>query len=302
MSVYNGARHLQASVESILAQEGVDFEFIIVNDGSTDETDSILADFSARDSRIWIIDQENTGLTRALINGCSRARGKFIARQDVGDISLPGRLHKQLKYALEHPEAVLISCGTRFVGPKGELLFDSIQYPDEATKCLLTLDQNELRGPSCHPCTFFRKEVYDRVGGYRPEFFMAQDIDLWVRMAEIGIHLPLPDILYQAEYSFGGISGGHWSLQKKIGQKILLSARCRRAGLVDSPILASLYDLKKLRKTTRFSKSRALYFIGMCLFNKDVSSAKSYLLSALKENPYNLKAALRYLQAFRRTR
>jgi glycosyltransferase involved in cell wall biosynthesis len=302
MSVYNGASHLSTSIESILSQQGVDLEFIIVNDGSTDETSNILASYATHDSRVRIIEQENAGLTQALIRGCSEARGTFIARQDVGDISIPGRLHKQHSFALNHPEAILISCGTRFVGPKGELLFESIQHPDEATNCLTTLDINKLRSPSHHGCTLFRKQIYDFVGGYRPEFFMAQDMDLWVRMAEIGMHLPLADILYQAEYSFGGISSGHWNLQKKIGRKILLSARSRREGLDDSSILASIYELKKHRRTTRFSNSRALYFIGMCLFDKDVISAKHYLLSALKENPYNLKVALRYLHACRRAK
>ena len=86
MSVYNGANHLVKSVESILVQEGVDFEFIIVNDGSTDESGEILEAFARRDNRIRVIEQENTGLTKALIRGCKEARGKYIARQDVDDV------------------------------------------------------------------------------------------------------------------------------------------------------------------------------------------------------------------------
>ena len=70
MSVYNGASNLAATMNSILSQEGVSFEFIVVNDGSTDKTGEILDDFARRDSRVRIIHQENYGLTRALINGC----------------------------------------------------------------------------------------------------------------------------------------------------------------------------------------------------------------------------------------
>ena len=94
MSVYNGASHLAATLDSILSQEGVELEFIVVNDGSSDKSGQILNDYAQRDSRLRIIHQENTGLTRALIRGCDAARGEFIARQDAGDISLPGPIEK----------------------------------------------------------------------------------------------------------------------------------------------------------------------------------------------------------------
>ena len=89
MSVYNGASNLAATMDSILSQEGVELEFIVVNDGSTDETGEILDDYARRDDRVRVIHQENTGLTRALIRGCAAATGEFIARQDAGDVSLP---------------------------------------------------------------------------------------------------------------------------------------------------------------------------------------------------------------------
>src|SRR5919197_1200716 len=101
MSVYNGAANLRETIDSILNQEGVSLEFIIVNDGSTDESPRILAEYAERDLRINIIRQENQGLTRALIRGCAAAQGTYIARQDTGDISLPGRLIQQLRFSQE---------------------------------------------------------------------------------------------------------------------------------------------------------------------------------------------------------
>src|SRR5437660_937335 len=117
MSACNGASHLTATVDSVLSQEGVELEFIVVNDGSKDETGNILDDYARRDARVRVIHQNNTGLTRALIRGCGAARGDFIARQDADDISLAGRLALQLDVLRNNKNVVMTSCGTRFIGP-----------------------------------------------------------------------------------------------------------------------------------------------------------------------------------------
>jgi glycosyltransferase involved in cell wall biosynthesis len=93
-SVYNGERYLRESLESVLSQEGVDLELIVVDDGSEDSTPEILADSATRDPRLRVLTQENRGLTVALIRGCAEARGEFIARHDLDDLSLPGRLRR----------------------------------------------------------------------------------------------------------------------------------------------------------------------------------------------------------------
>src|SRR5215467_1447738 len=115
MSVYNGASHLVATLDSILSQEGVEFEFIVVNDGSTDNSGQILDEYAQRDSRLRVIQQDNTGLTRALIRGCDAARGEFIARQDAGDISLPGRLKSQVIVLRDQEDCIFVSCWTDIV-------------------------------------------------------------------------------------------------------------------------------------------------------------------------------------------
>jgi len=122
MSVYNGAEHLETTLASILSQEGCEFEFIVVDDGSTDGTSRILDEWAARDSRLRIIHQQNTGLTRALIRGCAEARGEFIARQDAGDVSLPGRLAAQCACLRTHTDTVMVSSGACFRGPADEKL------------------------------------------------------------------------------------------------------------------------------------------------------------------------------------
>src|SRR5882724_692077 len=145
MSVYNGATGLSRSVDSILSQEGVNLELIVVNDGSTDQSIDILQEYASSDERVRVISQQNQGLTKALVVGCAAAHAEYIARQDAGDISLPGRLIKQLNAMSENPDSAFVSCGTRFVGPKGEYLYDVNQDTAEATTNLLTLNPDEIR-------------------------------------------------------------------------------------------------------------------------------------------------------------
>src|SRR4030095_3947167 len=196
MSVYNGAGSLRKTVDCILSQEGVNLELIVVNDGSADESGKILDEYANHDTRVKVIHQENQGLTRALIAGCASARGKYIARHDVGDISVSDRLQKQLTCIEQSVDCAFVSCGARFVGPKGEHLYDVKNDAADPWASLLTLELSEIKGPSSHGSTMFSRERYERVGGYRAEFYFAQDLDLWIRLAEGGKHIATPELLY----------------------------------------------------------------------------------------------------------
>ena len=121
MSVYNGADRLRETMESVLSQEGVSLEFIIVDDGSTDGSDVTLGNYARHDARVRILHQENQGLTRALIRGCEAAKGKYIARQDAGDISLPFRLHLQKAVLDQHEDCAFVSCWTSDDWPEGRV-------------------------------------------------------------------------------------------------------------------------------------------------------------------------------------
>src|SRR5260370_42050748 len=124
MGVFNAGSRLRATVDSILSQKDVFLEFVIVDDGSTDQTLQILEEYARRDSRVKLMHQENQGLTKSLINGCALAKGTYIARQDAGDISLPNRLLEQLAFIKRHPNASFASCGTLYEAPSGEYLYE----------------------------------------------------------------------------------------------------------------------------------------------------------------------------------
>jgi glycosyltransferase involved in cell wall biosynthesis len=246
-AVYNGERYLRESLESVLSQQGVDLEFIVVDDGSTDSTPAILADSSTRDSRLRILTQENRGLTVALIRGCAEARGELIARHDAGDVSLPGRLIRQTEMLLGNSGAAMVSCGTRFLGPEMEALFEVRQDPTTATPLLRTRDGRRLRGPSHHGATMFRRNAYESAGGYREEFYFAQDLDLWVRLAEVGEHIVMPEILYEASVTLSSVSQRHRREQRAATRVIAKCAARRSAGQAEGPILELAWKIRPSR-------------------------------------------------------
>lgn len=294
MSVYNGSDKLEETLTSILSQQGVELEFIVVNDGSTDGTLSKLQQYAKNDSRLRILDQENTGLTCSLIRGCAEAKGKFIARQDAGDISLPGRLFRQAELLNEKSEVALVGCDYTLVTPDNEIMRDKL--PDlDASKMEKALgkEDNDLYGPH-HGTVMFRRSIYESVGGYRKAFYFAQDLDLWTRLVEQGNLALIPDVLCRTQFSTGSLSGRYRDQQQQLKRLIGKAAVLRRAGEVEKPVLRlaskirpdTYDDAKSIGKT--FASTS--YFIGSCLANRGDSAAQKYFKQAIRKSPFHLKA------------
>jgi glycosyltransferase involved in cell wall biosynthesis len=296
MSVYNGAEVARASIESVLAQEGPAMELVVVDDGSTDATPAILDEIARSEARVRILRQDNAGLTRALIRGCAAARGRYLARQDAGDLFLPGKLARQVRAFEAHPDAALVSCGTQFVGPRGEVLYELASDAGDATEQLRALDVDRIRGPFGHGSVLFRRDLYERVGGYRADFYFGQDLDLWIRLAEAGRHIVLPEILFQALFTPGSISGVERDRQLACAEIILECARLRRAGESEAAALARAGAIRPRARTIGASeRAAALYFVGVCLRNRADPRARQYFRDALSAYPLHFKSLVRLL-------
>ena len=299
MSVFNEYESLPATLDSVLSQDGVNLEFIVVNDGSTDESLAVLNHHAARDKRLKILNQENRGLTKSLIRGCKEGQGKFIARQDAGDISLPGRLKIQLTAFKANRDAVLVSCGTRFKGPEGEHLYQVQQTTKEADAALRSSDLEYLHGPSHHGSTMFRRKAYLQAGGYRSQFKVAQDLDLWARLIGLGRHEVVQEILYETVLMPGCISSRMRRLQAATTEIIAECIRLRAAYGDDGAFVEqiSLDDSDAARLDKQKIDAEFCYFIASCLREKNPTRSKHYLIAALKNNPLHLKALIRTVQA-----
>ena len=286
MSVYNGEPDVAVTIDSILSQRDVNFEFIIVNDGSIDQTSKILEDYARRDNRVRIIDQENAGLTRALISACRLARGEFIARQDAGDISLAGRLAHQLKVFNDHPSVVMTSCGTRLIGPGNELLYEVTQVEEQLHRGLQQLDPDLVVGPSSHTSVMFRRDAYEKVGEYRAQFYVAQDLDLWMRLSEVGICWATPAVLCEAKLHKNSIGAKQRHRQIHLAKVIVECAAVRRSGRDDSALLAKWAERSRrnwyagwLRR--RVHEAQFYYFIGSMLRDREPEKAQLYFWRAI---------------------
>jgi len=178
MSVYNGETFLREAVESVLNQTFTDFEFIIINDGSTDATSEILASYA--DERIVLISQENIGLTKSLNKGLSLARGTRIARMDADDISKPHRLEKQVAYVHDNPHVVLLGSNYIKIDEAGNITGRTNLPGEEVLIKWKLLFHNCL----CHSSILFHKEKVLDLGGYDSTIYCAQDYDLWTRIAK----------------------------------------------------------------------------------------------------------------------
>lgn len=175
MSCYNSERFLRQSIDSILAQTFTDFEFIIWNDGSTDNTESIIRSYS--DSRIRYFKADNQGLGKALHDACEKVSGKYIVRMDDDDVAYPNRLEVEYEYMEKHPNCVLTSCAVHYINENTESLgYSSPVLTSYAIKKTLQI---------VHPGVMIRTEAYRKTPGYL-NLKTAQDTMLWRFLSPLG--------------------------------------------------------------------------------------------------------------------
>ena len=191
LPVRNGERFLREAVDSVLAQTFEDFELIVVDDGSSDLTRSILRGYD--DRRLRVLERPPEGLVSALNAGLAAARAPLIARMDADDVSAPGRLGRQRRRIDASPRCGMVATWSRVLDENGR----------EVRVEVLPLDSGDLsrrlllRNPFRHGSTLLRKDAVDGVGGYRDDYGHSEDYDLWVRLVRMGWSLAVvPEVLY----------------------------------------------------------------------------------------------------------
>lgn len=240
LPTYNGADHLQEAIDSVLSQEGVDLELIIVDDASTDDSAAIAA--SCRDPRVHVVRLiENGGLASALNHGIANCSATLIARQDQDDVSAPLRLLRQLELLTAQPDVVLVGTWASIVtlDDRGRWVqTGEHRHPTDDAHLRLRLLWNN---PFVHSSVVFRRQAALDVGGYGmdPVASWPEDYDLWSHLADVGALANVPEFLLVYRQSPGGMSE---SFRQRIGDGVVRIARRNLAAALPAPVPSDVID------------------------------------------------------------
>lgn len=230
MSVFNNAPFLTFAIESILAQTFTDFEFLIVDDGSTDGSTEIIDRFALIDDRIRVTRQANRGLVASLNHMIDWARAPFLARMDGDDIAVLTRFDRQLAFLEARPEIGVVGTWTNSIDEQNRFRPDVDGHPTTHDAFLVALERGPLL---CHPSVVMRTDIVRGVGGYHAAFRHCEDYDLWLRLSERTRLCSLPERLLNYRHSSDQVSSRH-AVAQQVGAAVAWEAhRERIAGRPD---------------------------------------------------------------------
>ena len=276
MAVYNSGKYLKEAIVSMLSQTFRDFEFIIINDGSTDNSLEILRSFS--DTRIKIINHDHKGLSASLNIGLQVAEGEYIARMDADDISNPERLEKQFKFMTENKECVLSGSNIQLMKEDGTILITTkIKTNWEDIK----LDLFNIQLP--HPTAMYKKDIALKCGGYFEKIkHHFEDIILWNKMAEFGEIRNLEDVLLKYRLTRESISNKSKQQQEIIN---LICGNVIRQGMITEEDLLKLERIT-LPRSGSWKSSNYYYTLAMIYRSeKNFTQALLNYWKAFSHNP-----------------
>jgi hypothetical protein len=286
MPVRNCELYVAQAIQSILDQSTSSFELILIDDGSSDSTLRILKGFTLHEPRIHLISRGNRGLIYSLNEGLEAAHGEYIARMDGDDIALPDRFAQQVSFLDQHPECGAVGCATQVIDSIGNPICVQ-RYPNEHSEIVSAC----LRGYGAipHPGAMFRRKSVLALGGYREPFVAAEDLDLWLRLAENWKLANLPGVLLAYRVHLESISLQSRELQIRSARKAVLEA-CQR-GILTPP--DETIDAK-----TRIEADRTLGLSGWChlaLSEGNYPAAMNLVRAMVRIAPFKLEPYIKFL-------
>jgi glycosyltransferase involved in cell wall biosynthesis len=256
MSVYNSAEYLEQAIRSVLEQTYKKFEFLIIDDGSSDNSLEIARRYAKHHKRIRVIAHENWGACEALNAAAEQARGEWLFRMDPDDLMLPTRLERQLAFLRENPDLAVASSLAYLIDSEGRQIGRSRSPYITRQVVAATVAGRELIGFH-HPAVAMKKSIFQSVGGYRKEYWLAEDLDLWNRIAEKG-HMLLvqPEYLIKYRVHSGSVSIASGRRQVQIIDWVEDSKSRRRAGEPELTFDEFLAQRDKQPWTSRLNERR----------------------------------------------
>ena len=226
MPVFEAARYVAAAVESLRAQTFSDFELLIYDDGSTDGSAELIETTAAGDPRVKLFRRPHRGHTVWLQEGVATARGEFLARMDADDLALPQRLARQVEYLRRHPDCGVVGTDALLIDPDGRPIRPlAVRTEHEAIEAELLAGRGDA---ILHPSALFRRAALVELGGYRPEFEPAEDLELYLRLAERWRVANLPETLLLYRQHLASVCTERKGAMRRVQRAILAEANRRR--------------------------------------------------------------------------
>lgn len=283
LCVYNGGKYINLAVESILAQTYNDFELILIDDGSTDNSLERLRYYESIDKRCRVFTGPNKGMVASLNQGIGLARADIIFRMDNDDVARPDRFEKQLNYLAHHPECVVLGTKVLLIDDEGLPITETWGETDHDK-----IDAVHMSGAGtymCHPSLVYRKADILKIGGYRHECHYAEDLDLLLRFAEIGKLANLPEVLLEYRQHVDSVGYSKREKQIKATMRAVNDAKIRRGlPLSTSVEETSAYNLDVPTLSDIYLKWGWWAFLG-----KNKQTAKKYATKAFLKNPFKFE-------------
>lgn len=283
LPVYNAGKYLEQSIDSILSQTYKNFELLLLDDGSTDGSKEVLEHYAVQDARCKVFSWPNQGLVKTLNEGIRLAKADIIFRMDADDVCLDLRFEKQIDYLSQRPECVA-------VGSK-VLLIDEENLP--LTEFSLSLEHDDIDarhlagygGMIVHPAAAIRKKALIKIGGYHEKYQHAEDLDLFLRLAEVGKLANLPDVLLKYRQHVSSIGYAKKSEQLKSNKQAVEDAKIRRG--ISNAIVSSTDMDESSSESTIADVHRKWAWWALSAGN--LKTARKYMIKSIKNNPFNFE-------------
>lgn len=250
--VLNGARFIGGALESLSVQSFRNFEIVAVDNGSTDGTAAILADWAGREPRLRVATMERPGLATALNRAAGLARAPLLARLDADDVAFPERLERQMAAMADRPGLVLLGSSAVLIDASGRSIGDI--RPPHLDRDIRRLQQTSAA--LIASTTILRADVFRRVGGYREGLNVSEDFDLWLRMSEAGEVANLPEPLVGYRIHAGSITARQPARMAIASLAVGAAAEARRLGAPE-PFIGGVPSLRRALPLLHLSRQKA---------------------------------------------
>jgi glycosyltransferase involved in cell wall biosynthesis len=292
MPVYNGARYIAEAIESVLKQTFTSFELLIINDGSTDNTEEIIRSFT--DLRIVLVNETHKGIASALNTGLNKANGKYIARFDADDICFPQRLEKQVYFLDNNDEYIVTGSDAEYISAEGEHLFDFKCNGHTGAKIRQHLPEH---CPFIHSAVLYRRESVLACGGYSVNAHNLEDHLLWIQLSKAGKFFNIPEPLVKVRINPASVTiDERWRGRRfrNLKSKILERGTLTKAEGEELLFVIKKQNTEKIKKGSYYALCGKKFLIN----NYQPLKSRKHIRKAIVINPLRLDSYVLLLASY----